>query len=166
MHGLLHVLPKIFVSRFIKQSGYTIQSMYGEVPPGSKPNPHRKARDGLAFNSAHHAGTHPCGKDPCCVRGTAGVALHPEAARIKQNGDVCIEKHYYSAFTETTLHPMPQQWKVSHLIICGVTTNNCVAATLRDAFHLGYDVVLAPDACAQIKPSKLEQTVTMLQPIV
>lgn len=125
-----------------------VKAIYGEVPPGPHPNPHKQKRNGLPFNSDFLSGTHS-GKETCSIRGTPGAELHPAAAALMKEGDMCLEKNYYSSFTETTLHPLLQNMGVTHLVICGVLTNYCVAATLRDAYHLGYQVLLPPDGVAQ-----------------
>lgn len=98
------------------------------------------------------------------MRGTKGADLHPEAAALMREGDLCLEKHYYSSFTETILDPLLKRMGVGKLIICGVTTNNCVNATVRDAFHLGYDVFLPSDGTAHVNPKKEADTIDQLAP--
>lgn len=116
-----------------------IKSVYGgwenETPPKRKPQ--SKFRGDLPGNSIHHAGTHQ-GKTPCCVRGTQGASLHPDAAAMVQTRDIVIEKRWYSAFAETMLDDLLRQLGVTTLVFTGLTTNNCVASTVRDAYHLGH----------------------------
>lgn len=140
-----------------------IRSIYGQVPVKANPYPHTEARNGLDFNPPFLAGTH-AGKTPCCVRGTPGADLYPDAAALVQEGDLCIEKQYYSSFTGTTLEPFLKQLGVRKLMICGVTVNNCVSATVRDAFHLGYDVVVPADGTAHVNPDKQADALEKLKP--
>lgn len=37
---------------------------------------------------------------------------------------------------------------VTHLLVCGLMTHACVAGAVRDAVPLGFEVVVAADACA------------------
>lgn len=142
-----------------------VKSVYGDVPADEpRPYPHKSQRDGLDFNTPFHSGTHAGKKEECCARGTEGAELCPEALALIRRQDVVLEKNYYSAFAETTLHPLLQRLDVSHLVVCGVTANNCVTATVKDAFHLGYDVVLPPDGVAQANSTKERQTLDALSP--
>ena len=38
--------------------------------------------------------------------------------------------------------------KINTLIFCGIDTSICVETSLRDAFNIGYDVILVSDATA------------------
>lgn len=62
-----------------------VNAIYGEVPPGPHPYPRKSQRNNVPFNSDFLSGTHS-GKDPCCIRGTAGAELHPRAASLKKEG--------------------------------------------------------------------------------
>lgn len=57
-----------------------------------------------------------------------------------------IDKHFRSAFVDTTLHQVLQGLKVGHLVICGAESNNCIRHTSHTALELGYDVTLVRDA--------------------
>ena len=56
--------------------------------------------------------------------------------------DRIIDKHYNSAFKDTELHSYLQELGVERLIIAGMRTEYCVAATVTVAFELGYEVVV------------------------
>lgn len=64
--------------------------------------------------------------------------------------DVVIRKTRYSGFSGTNLDYRLRYMGAETLIICGVTTDICVESTVRDAFHLGYKVVLISDGTAEI----------------
>jgi len=53
-----------------------------------------------------------------------------------------------SAFQDTELRVWLQSERINTLIICGVDTSICVETSLRDAFNIGYDVILISDATA------------------
>jgi len=59
-------------------------------------------------------------------------------------------KPWHSAFLETTLHAQLQRFGVEDLIVCGVTTHQSVAATIRSAYHMDYKVYLSVDATAHL----------------
>ncbi|MBS0986664.1 cysteine hydrolase family protein [Acetobacter thailandicus] len=65
-----------------------------------------------------------------------------------QPGDPEVEKLLYSAFSGTDLETHLKSKKIETLILCGFTTDCCVDATARDAFHRNFDVFIAQDACA------------------
>jgi nicotinamidase-related amidase len=60
--------------------------------------------------------------------------------------DLRVRKTTPDSFYQTDLHDQLQELDVSRLIICGLQTDYCVNATVRQALKLGYDVVLAADA--------------------
>ena len=62
--------------------------------------------------------------------------------------DIILEKHRYSAFCGPNLNAMLQNSSIKTTVITGVTTNICVDSTLRDAFNLGYYVVIPEDCVA------------------
>lgn len=108
--------------------------------------------------SDHLSGTHT-GKRKFCAAGSHGAEFTPEVARlIDECGDDAkvITKNWYSAFTETELHEWLQEQGVGNgpLYFAGVTTNNCVLASLTDAFFLGYRVKVLKD-CVRATSEKL-----------
>ena len=75
-------------------------------------------------------------------RGAEFVGPRPRAT------DPIIAKTRYSAFFETDLEARLEALGVDALVVCGLTTECCVAATARDAFERDFHVFLAADACA------------------
>jgi len=63
-------------------------------------------------------------------------------------GELVIPKIRYSGFFGTTLHAGLKALGVDTLLVCGLTTECCVDCTVRDAYHLDYQVFIARDACA------------------
>jgi nicotinamidase-related amidase len=77
-----------------------------------------------------------------------GQPLHefkPETAPLP--GETVIAKHTNSAFIGTSLEAILRDASVVRLVVAGVITNNSVEATVRMAGNLGFDVLLAEDAC-------------------
>lgn len=76
----------------------------------------------------------------------------PSGAMIKELEARPSEPLYYkrvnSAFIGTSLEADLKAADIHQLVICGLTTNHCVSTTTRMAGNLGFDVILAGDACA------------------
>lgn len=81
-----------------------------------------------------------------CLRGSWGSELVPELAPAP--GDQVLTKSRFSAFFGTDLDAILRRAGIQTVLLCGVVTNICVRSTAHDAFFLGYDVVVAKDACA------------------
>lgn len=60
--------------------------------------------------------------------------------------DLRVRKTNRDSFYQTHLQAQLQDLGIDRLIICGLQTDYCVNATVRQALKLGYDVVLAADA--------------------
>ncbi|CAH0171588.1 cysteine hydrolase family protein [Pseudomonas brassicacearum] len=60
--------------------------------------------------------------------------------------DLRVRKTTPDAFYQTDLQPLLQARCIDRLVVCGLQTDYCVNATVRQAHALGYDVVLAADA--------------------
>ncbi|MHC8401725.1 cysteine hydrolase family protein [Pseudomonas sp. MDT1-17] len=60
--------------------------------------------------------------------------------------DLRVRKTTPDSFYQTNLRQLLQKQGIDRLIICGLQTDYCVNATVREALKLGYDVVLAADA--------------------
>ncbi|MPZ06174.1 MAG: isochorismatase family protein [Nitrososphaeraceae archaeon] len=85
-------------------------------------------------------------KVPICVRGTWDAKTIDEITPA--DSDHVVIKRRDSAFQDTELRVWLQSEGVNTLIICGVDTSICVETSLRDAFNIGYDVILISDATA------------------
>ena len=93
------------------------------------------------------------GDEPRCYEGSWGAEFYyVEPAE----GDIVLIKHRYSAFSGTNLNAMLQERSIKTTVITGVTTNICVDSTLRDAFNLGYYVVI-PEDCVAANDISLHQ---------
>jgi nicotinamidase-related amidase len=69
--------------------------------------------------------------------------------------DLRVRKTTADAFYQTDLQPLLQARAIDRLVICGLQTDYCVNATVRQAHALGYDVVLAADAHSTVDNGSL-----------
>ena len=77
---------------------------------------------------------------------TRGAEIH-ESVR-PQKGETLFTKHFPSAFRETALLEHLRKEKISRLAIVGMMTHMCIDTTTRAAADLGFQCLLAHDACA------------------
>jgi nicotinamidase-related amidase len=78
--------------------------------------------------------------------GTHGAEIH--AAVKPEAGETVLAKHFPSAFRETALLEHLRGHGVSTLVVAGMMTHMCVDTSVRAAADLGFQCVLAADACA------------------
>ena len=70
--------------------------------------------------------------------------------------DLRVRKTNRDSFYQTHLQAKCcKMWALDRLIICGLQTDYCVNATVRQALKLGYDVVLAADAHSTVDNGNL-----------
>ena len=81
---------------------------------------------------------------PRLIEGSDNWQLHPEL-KVKQN-DIFIKKSYSNSFRDTSLKLELDKRRISHLVITGIWTHNCVQATCYGAKDLDYSVELIEDA--------------------
>lgn len=77
-----------------------------------------------------------------------GPGVAPAPVPSMDAHHIQLIKHWPSAFHETALLPALRQRDVRTLVLAGCMTHNCVDSTARQALHLGFQVVIAADACA------------------
>jgi maleamate amidohydrolase len=70
----------------------------------------------------------------------------PEVA--PRGSEAVLFKNDASAFSEGTLEPLLRKAGIEWLIVAGVWTEACIAATVRDAIARGIRVLLVKDACS------------------
>jgi nicotinamidase-related amidase len=79
------------------------------------------------------------------LEGTRDAELVPEVA---DRAATVITKQHYSAFRDTALEHHLRSLGTRTVVLAGFMTHICVDTTARDAFQLGFDVVISHDACA------------------
>lgn len=77
---------------------------------------------------------------------TRGSEIHNYVKPLP--GETVIIKHYPNSFKETELHERLTAEGIGTLLVCGMMSHMCVDATVRAAFDLGLNIILAHDACA------------------
>jgi nicotinamidase-related amidase len=80
------------------------------------------------------------------VPNTIGADIHAVVA--PRDGEFIVHKHYPNSFRETTLLEHLHSNRITRLVIAGMMTHMCVDTTTRAAADLGFECLLAHDACA------------------
>ena len=80
------------------------------------------------------------------ISGDRGTDIHDSAAHFE--GEPIVYKHEPSAFQNTELLALLRSWQIERLVVCGMMTHLDVDATVRAASDLGFQVIVAEDACA------------------
>ncbi|MBX2829806.1 MAG: cysteine hydrolase [Rhodospirillales bacterium] len=76
----------------------------------------------------------------------AGNKIKAALAPIKD--EPVYGKNVNSAFIGTSFEADLRARGISKLVLCGLTTDHCVNTTTRMAGNLGFDAIIASDACA------------------
>jgi nicotinamidase-related amidase len=87
-----------------------------------------------------------------CLEGGEGVELAP-GLEVAATDLHLHAKRRYDCFHGTELDLLLRCHHVENLVLCGVTTHQCVMSTAFSARHRDYRVLLARDACAAVSPA-------------
>ena len=77
---------------------------------------------------------------------TPGSEIHPSVAPMP--GETVVVKHFPNSFRETTLLYQLKKAGVASVAVCGAMSHMCIDATVRAACDLGFQCLVAHDACA------------------
>lgn len=80
------------------------------------------------------------------IPGTVGSEIHERVTPLP--GEDIIIKHFPNSFRETSLSDLLKTKGIERILVCGMMTHMCVDATVRAAVDLGYQCIVAADACA------------------
>ena len=101
------------------------------------------------------------------------IAGTPGAERVAglHEPDLVVEKTRDSAFHGTDLADLLRARGVEHLVLCGVSTESCIAATATSAYAEDLRVTLVEDATASVDEEQHGRTLALLhaqyrQPVV
>jgi nicotinamidase-related amidase len=83
---------------------------------------------------------------PFFVAGTDGAKIHRSIA--PGPNETVVVKHFPNSFRESKLLEELKKAGIERLAICGAMSHMCIDATTRAAADLGFDCVVAHDACA------------------
>jgi len=65
-----------------------------------------------------------------------------------QDDEIVVVKSFPNGFRGTSLFEILREGKSDTLVICGAMSHMCIDATTRAAFDLGFNCIVAEDACA------------------
>ncbi len=94
-----------------------------------------------------------------CRAGSPGAAF---VGPTPSPGERVIAKTRFSAFFGTDLDAILRAQGVDTLVVCGLTTECCIDCSVRQAFHLDYQIFLVTDACAAYEPDLHENALRSL----
>ena len=95
------------------------------------------------------------------VAGEPGADIIPALAPLPK--EPVIDKPGKGAFYATPLDETLTARRISHLFICGVTTEVCVQTTMREANDRGYECLLVEDASESYFPEFKAATLAMVR---
>ncbi len=78
--------------------------------------------------------------------GTDGAKINDMVAPKKD--ETVAVKNYPNSFRDTCLLEILRNMHIDDLVICGAMSHMCIDATTRAAFDLGFNCIVAEDACA------------------
>lgn len=87
----------------------------------------------------------PDPESPLFQQGTKWIEIHESVA--PEEGEVVITKHYPNSFRDSDLGKTLEERGIDKVIVCGAMSDVCVDATARAAADLGFQCVVAQDAC-------------------
>ncbi|MBI9049567.1 MAG: cysteine hydrolase [Anaerolineaceae bacterium] len=82
---------------------------------------------------------------PAFAPGTRNVEIHENVKPLEP--EKIISKNYPNSFRGTELEDHLKMNGISTLIVAGMMTHNCVESTVRAAYDLGYECIVAGDCC-------------------
>ena len=100
-------------------------------------------------HSGHHVHIQHISLEPDAtffIKGDSGSDIHDIVAHFE--GEPIVYKHEPNSFLNTDLLDLLKKWKIERVVVCGMMTHMCVDATARAASDLGFQVIIAEDACA------------------
>ncbi len=104
------------------------------------------------------------------VDAQAGAHTLPEnwwtypATLGKQESDIEVTKRQWGAFYGTDLELQLRRRGIDTIILCGISTNIGVESTARNAWELGFNLVIAEDACSAASAEQHQGSMTHIFP--
>jgi nicotinamidase-related amidase len=122
------------------------------APDLSDMNAYRRHRDTIIGQQG------PLGR--FLIRGEPGTEIVTTMAPLP--GEPVFDKASFDSFYGTRLDATLRERGITHLILMGITTQCCIASTLRGAVDHGYFNLLLADCCAAYDPAHHEATVSVI----
>ena len=83
---------------------------------------------------------------------------------MQQAGEHCVQKRNWGAFHGTELDVLLRRSGVLTVVLCGIATTLGVESSARQAWELGYDVVVLEDVCSSLLPELHQQSIQHVLP--
>ena len=133
-----------------------IHTREGHRPDLADCPPAKRRRGGAALRIGDPG---PMGR--ILVDGQPGNDIVPALA--PRPGETVLVKPGKGAFYATLLGELLRDWRVTHLVLAGVTTEVCVQTTMREANDRGFDCLLVEDATESYFPHFKQATLEMIR---
>lgn len=131
---------------FLDDGAMPCKRIYHIIPPLSRflPKAREKGIPIIYVCDSHHRGDlefelwveH-------AVEGTWGAKVIKELTPCRQ--DYVVKKNYFNGFFHTNLQKMLKKLKINTIVLVGWRTHVCIAQTAIEAYHQGYQVIVAED---------------------
>ncbi len=82
----------------------------------------------------------------------------------KRDSDIEVTKRQWGAFYGTDLELQLRRRGIETIILCGIATNIGVESTARNAWELGFNLVIAEDACSTATAEQHQASVKHIFP--
>lgn len=89
---------------------------------------------------------------------------HYPVALGKADSDLEVTKRQWGAFYGTDLELQLRRRGIDTLVLCGISTNIGVESTARNAWELGFRLIIAEDACSAASTEQHQSSVTHIFP--
>jgi nicotinamidase-related amidase len=103
-------------------------------------------------------------RDPNAAPPSNALELVPDAGF--QKGDLLVTKRHWSAFGQTSLEALLRERGVETVVLAGISTNFGVESTARHAAALGFQVVIAENACSSINTAAHRFAMETIFPLI
>ena len=83
---------------------------------------------------------------------------------LAQPGDIRVTKRQWGAFYGTDLELQLRRRGIRTIVLAGIATNFGVESTARQAWELGYEVVIVEDACTTVAAELHDMAIRLIFP--
>ncbi|MEN0616756.1 hydrolase [Klebsiella indica] len=82
----------------------------------------------------------------------------------KEASDIEVTKRQWGAFYGTDLELQLRRRGIDTIILCGISTNIGVESTARNAWELGFNLIIVEDACSAVTAEQHQSSMTYIFP--